>query len=233
VPSTLSRVRDRLRTRVQSRRFRSGLVLHGRPDVEWVSDEEYGGYEIPTAGLGADSTVVLCGTGTDISFDLELVARFGCRVLALDPVPAAAAFVARAAAHEPRHEFLPYALWNADTTIDFHEPRVEGYISHSATDMHRTPVAFTATARRLSTLMGERGWDHVDLLKISAEGSEYTILEDVRSSGLDVRVVAVEFATPVAPSTALAEVERMTAAGYDVVAARTVPYNWKLTFARR
>lgn len=227
------RVRDAVVLRVQSRRFRAGLDIRPRSDNAEIADPGYGGYVIPAGGLDAGSVVVLCGTGTDISFDLELIGRFGCDVLALDPVPAAGAYVADAAKHEPRHEFLPYALWNEDTTIDFHEPRVEGYISHSATDMHGTPVAFTATAKRLGTLMAERGWDHVDLLKISAEGSEYAILADVLGAGLDVRTIAVEFATPVPPAKALAEVRRMASAGYEVVAARTVPYNWKLTFAKR
>lgn len=231
--SFATRARDAVTLRLQSRRFRAGLDIRPRPDNQEIADPGYGGYVIPTAALGADSVVVLCGTGTDISFDLELIARFGCEVLALDPVPDAAEYVAQAAQHEPRHHFLPYALWNEDTTIDFHEPRIEGYVSHSATDMHGTPVAFTATARRLSTLMAERGHDRVDLLKISAEGSEYAILDDALASGLDIGMIAVEFATPVAPRTALDQVAKLTAAGYDVVAARTVPYNWKLTFAKR
>ncbi|PTL58502.1 FkbM family methyltransferase [Paraconexibacter algicola] len=233
MPSLLPRLRDAVVLRVQSRRFRRALEVRPRPDAATIADPGYGGYVVPTGGLGPDSVVVLCGTGTDISFDLALIERFGCRVLALDPVPDAAAFVARAAADEPRHEFLPVALWDEDTTLDFHAPRVAGYISHSATDMHGTPVAFTAPACRLSTLMAQRGHDRVDLLKISAEGSEYAILADVRRSGLDVRVVTVEFATPVAPAVALAEVARMREAGYDAVWTRAVPYNWKVTFARR
>lgn len=230
--SFIARVREQIRTRLQSRRFRAGLDIKPRPDLAEVADPGYGGYSIPTDGLGADSVVVLCGTGTDISFDLELIARFGCKVLAIDPVPAAAAYVAEAAKNEPRHEFLPYALWNEDTTIDFHEPRIEGYISHSATDMHGTPVAFTATARRLSSLMAERGQDHVDLLKISAEGSEYAILDDVLASDLPVGMIAVEFATPIPAQKGLDQVAKLTAAGYEVVAARTAPYNWKLTFVK-
>lgn len=228
-PSLVERIASQIRLRLQSRRFRAGLDIRPRHDLVAIADPIYGGYVVPASLLDEDSVVVLCGVGTDVSFDLGLIDRFGCRVLALDPVPASAEYVATAAAHEPRHEFLPYALWSEDTELPFHSPRVEGYISHSATDMHDTEVAFVAQARRLSGLIAERGVDHVDLLKISAEGSEYEILDEVLASGVPVRVIAVEFATPVDPKIPLARVALLRAAGYEVVAARTVSYNWKLT----
>ncbi|MTD47549.1 FkbM family methyltransferase [Conexibacter sp. W3-3-2] len=230
--SPLHRALDKVRLPYRSRRFRAALDIQPRADLVGIADPTYGGYVVPASLLREDSVVFLCGTGTDITFDLELISRFGCRVLAMDPVPAAAEYVAQAAADEPRHEFLPYALWNEDTELTFHAPRVEGYISHSATDMHGTEVAFTATARRLATLAAERGVGHVDLLKISAEGSEYTILDDVLASGIPVTIIAVEFATPVKPAVPLAHVEKLTSAGYQLVAAHTADYNWKLTFVR-
>ena len=77
-----------------------------------------------------------------------------------------------AAAHEPRFHFHPYGLWSSDKTLSFHSPSHEGFISHSATNIHGTGVAFEATVRSLRSLMAEFGDDHVDLLKISAEGSD-------------------------------------------------------------
>ena len=113
-----------------------------------------------------------------------------------DPVPRAAAFVAEAAAHEPRLIFAPYALWSRDETLTFHEPRQEGYVSQSAVNLHDTPPAFDAPARSVASLLAELGADHVDLLKISAEGSEYEILDHILAAAIDVRVLCVEYAQP-------------------------------------
>ena len=50
---------------------------------------QYGGWCVPNTGLGPDDVVVSAGAGEDISFDLEIVKRFGCKVLVLDPTPRA------------------------------------------------------------------------------------------------------------------------------------------------
>ena len=103
----------------------------------------------------------------------------GCRVHLLDPVPTAAAHVANAHAHEPRITFYYAALWTEDTELTFYEPEIPGHVSHSATNLHQTPVSFIATARSITSLCAEHGWDQIDLLKISAEGSEFAIIDSV------------------------------------------------------
>src|SRR5262249_5513827 len=136
------------------------------------------------------------GVGEDISFDLALIGRFGCTVHAFDPVPAAARHAHAAAAYEPRHVFHPFGVWSSDTTLEFHEPEVHGFVSHSATNLHGTRGAFTAQVRSVGSLMAELGHDHIDLLKVSAEGSEYEIVRDVLDSGVSVRVLCVEISQP-------------------------------------
>jgi len=62
----------------------------------------YGGWSVPAALLDESSVCYLAGLGKDITFDLGMIARFGCTVHALDPVPAALDYAREAAAHEPR-----------------------------------------------------------------------------------------------------------------------------------
>src|SRR5262245_47478917 len=57
----------------------------------------YGGWTIPDRVLGADSICYCVGVGEDISFDLDLVRRYGSTVYAFDPTPRAIAFVDRLA----------------------------------------------------------------------------------------------------------------------------------------
>src|SRR3954470_19758656 len=167
------RGRAHINQRRRSAGFASRLETAPRNDLTAVGDLGYGGYLLPASLLGPDSICYLAGTGEDISFDLGVIARFGCTVYAMDPVPRAAEHVAAAAAHEPRLKFQPVALWSRDESLTFHAPRESGYVSQSAVNLYDTPVDFSAPARSVASLMAEHGHDHVDLLKISAEGSEY------------------------------------------------------------
>lgn len=227
------RAATRVRAQRRARTFEAGLSPRQAPDLQQIGDPGYGGYLLPADALSASSVCYLAGTGTDISFDLLLIARFGCEVHAFDPVPAAADYVRRAAAHEPRLHFGPVALWRTDELLTFHAPRAEGFVSHSAVDMHGTPIAFRAQGRSVASLMRERGHTQLDLLKISAEGSEHAIIEGTLTDGLRPGVLCVEFAQPAPVGDAEETMRRVQAAGYDLVGASIEPWNWKLTWQWR
>jgi FkbM family methyltransferase len=203
-----------------------------RSDLVTVGDLGYGGYVLPGSLLGPDSVCYLAGTGEDISFDLGVVARFGCTVYAMDPVPRAAEHVAAAAAHEPRVIFKPVALWSSDKVLTLHAPREPGYVSQSAVNLYDTPSDFTVPARSINSLMHELGHDHIDLLKLSVEGSEYEILDHVISDRVDARIICVEYAQPAPVPRAIESVKALEQAGYVLVAASVRVWNWKLTFVR-
>jgi FkbM family methyltransferase len=217
----------------RSRAFRKRMRIVERDDLVHLGSRGYGFWVVPARLLDERSVCYLAGVGEDITFDLALIARFGCEVHAFDPVPRSGEFALEAAAHEPRFHFHPYGLWSSDTTLSFHSPSHEGFISHSATNIHDTGVAFEATVRSLPSLMDEFGDDHVDLLKISAEGSEYEILRGVLTDGLRPSVIAVEFAQPAPAGEGDAALQSLERAGYDLVDATVSPWNWKLTFVHR
>jgi FkbM family methyltransferase len=198
------------------------MVMLGNP---------YGGYPLPSSMLDDRSICYLAGTGEDISFDLAIIERFGCEVYAFDPVPRAAAYVAEAAAGEPRHHFMPVGLWSSDATLTFHAPAQSGFVSHSATNLQDTEAAFQAPVRSIASLMKELGHDHLDLLKISAEGAEFEILDHVLAAAIDVQVLCVEFAQPASVKRVQEYGRRLQAAGYQLVGTGEWR-QWKLTFAR-
>jgi FkbM family methyltransferase len=191
----------------------------------------YGGYPVPSSLLDDRSICYLAGTGEEISFDLALIERFGCEVYAFDPVPRAAAYVAQAAAGESRHHFSPVGLWSSDTTLTFHAPTQASFVSHSATNIQDTEAAFEAEVRSVTSLMSELDHDRLDLLKISAEGAEFEILDHVLSAGLNVRVLCVEFAQPAILERVVEYGRRLQGAGYQLVGTGQWR-QWKLTFAR-
>ena len=135
-------------------------------------------------------------------------------------------------AYEPRLKFRAVALWSSDTDLTFHAPREDGYVSQSAINLYGTAPDFRAPARSIASLMAELGHDHLDLLKISAEGAEYEILDHMLASEIDVRVLCVEYAQPAPSDAALASVRALERAGYLLVGTSTRVWNWKLTFVR-
>ncbi|MGI8511704.1 MAG: FkbM family methyltransferase [Solirubrobacteraceae bacterium] len=219
--------------RARARSFSRGLTIAPRGDLVTIGDTGYGGWTVPGALLGPDSVCYLAGVGEDITFDLGVIARFGATVDAFDPVPEASVHVAQAARYEPRLRFHPVGLWSSDTTLHFSEPKVAGFVSRSATDMHGTGGGLGLPVRSIRSLMGELGHDHIDLLKISVEGSEYEILDHVLEEGVDVRGLCVEYAQPASePEAPIRSVARLGKAGFDLVAASLPAWNWKLCFVR-
>ena len=212
--------------------MRRMLQAQPRPDLVVMGDMAYGGYRLPISMLNADSVVYSVGVGEDIRFDLDLIARVGCTVHAMDPVPRAAAYAREAAAHEPRFVFHQLAAWSRDETLTFHAPRQEGFVSHSAVNLFGTEEAFQAEGRSLGSLMRSWGHDHIDLLKISAEGAEFEILDALLREGPVVAILCVEFTVPpVARGRRM--LDRLSAAGYQLVSFRLVPSGWTFTLVHR
>jgi len=230
--NAVRRVREALGVRYRAGEFRRQVKVALDVPIETIGDLAYGGYSIPLRLLGTDSVLVSVGAGTDVAFELVVVSKYGVRAFIYDPVPAAAEYTTRVIASEPRITFERLAIWNEDTDLDFHAPLRDGFVSHSAVDMHGTPVAFTAPARTLSTLAHANGWTKIDLLKVSAEGSEFAIIEHALRSGLEIRALAVEWAQPVKLGRVKAAIAELHAAGFRTVAVSGRPRNHKMSLLR-
>jgi FkbM family methyltransferase len=217
------------RAEARAAALRRSVTVRPRDDLLEVGDLSYGGYRIPVGLLDADSVVYSIGVGEDIRFDLDLIARLGCTIDSMDPVPRSAQYARSAAAHEPRFRFHQLAVWSQDETLTFHAPQAEGNVSHSATNLFGTEEAFQAEGRALRSLMREWGHDHIDLLKVSAEGSEFEILDALLREGPVVRILCAEFSLPPLDR-ARAMLARLAGAGYELVNARIARGGWTFTW---
>jgi FkbM family methyltransferase len=177
----------------------------------------YGGWILPKDhGLTADSLCYCAGAGEDISFECELVERFGCRVWIIDPTPRAVQhfkdleqavrsgvrfpvnnggvdYYAISAAHLDRLQFLPVGLADKDTEMKFFLPQNPAHVSCSVINLQKTDQYFTAPCLRLSSIMRQQGDSSIDMLKIDIEGAEYGVIEDMAASGLLPRLLLIEF----------------------------------------
>ena len=131
-------------------------------------------------GLNERSVVYSVGVGKDISFDLGLVHRFGCRVVAMDPTPMSRDWIGRQDLPESMH-FEPIALSNIDGPLRLYSPVQEGFVSFSNVRRNSRQDEIEVPSLRLRTIMEKFGHAHVDILKMDIEGSEYGVIEDLEN----------------------------------------------------
>jgi FkbM family methyltransferase len=186
---------------------RSGLERLGSP---------YGGWVVPTDLIGPDWICYSGGVGTDVSFDLELIARHDVTVHAFDPTPGAAAYVRGIDAPDAFH-FHRWGLADADGPQTFWLPRDAEHVSVSIDNLQHSTQSFVADCRTVPSVMRELDHRTVDLLKLDIEGAEFGVLPSVLDAGLRPAVICAELhrRTDVAEMVAL--VDRVRDAGYEVV----------------
>lgn len=187
-------------------------------------------WTLRTGGLGPCSVVVAAGAGHDISFELELIRRFGCRVILLDPSPTGWATV-QGLDEKPAHlEFIASGLAARSGEVSFAAPLDAEEGSYRMDEGGGQPVRFQCTT--LSALMRDRKWQNIDLLKIDIEGFEYEVLSDLLKTRLPVEQICVEFhhgrGFPFTRWDTIWMIVRLRAAGFKLVH----KVHWDHTFVK-
>jgi FkbM family methyltransferase len=157
---------------------------------------EYGGWFIPIDLLEPSSRCYCFGAGEDISFDVELIERFGCQVFTFDPTPRAIAYVRRLMADSPEIQnlhFHDFGAWREDTKMKFFAPRDDAHVSHSILNLQGTADGFEAQCYRLETIMGKLEHDTIDLVKLDIEGAEYAVIDHLIETAVRPKIICVEF----------------------------------------
>jgi FkbM family methyltransferase len=154
---------------------------------------DYGGWSVCTPFIRPDSVVYSFGIGTDVSFDLGIIERFGLKVHAFDPTPASIEWVKQ---HHQRPDLAiyPYGLADFNGFRTFYPPDNPDHISHTIIpkSTHASP-AFEAEFKTLDVVMKELGHENVDLLKMDIEGSEYGVVTDLIKKKLFPKQLLVEY----------------------------------------
>jgi FkbM family methyltransferase len=144
------------------------------------------------AELSEESVVYSFGVGTDVSFDLEMIRRFGVRLQAFDPTPRAIAWV-RCQALPEEFVFHDYGVGAHDGNAVFHPPESADFVSYSIFERGSSEAVVEAPVYRLATIMKTLGHEKIDVLKMDIEGAEYDVLSDLLASNVCVRQLLVEF----------------------------------------
>jgi len=153
----------------------------------------YGGWHVAVSGIDTNTIVYSAGVGEDVSFDVELIHRFGVTVHAFDPTPQSVQWVCRESLPS-KFIFHAYGLADFDGEASFRPPENPAHVSHTLLERPATEAqAIRVPVKRLRTIMNELGHDRIDILKMDIEGAELKVLNDVLKSRIRPRQILVEF----------------------------------------
>jgi len=152
----------------------------------------YGGWTIVPELLDTNSVVYSVGVGNDISFDLEVIERYGATVHGFDPSPRAIEWLATQDL-PASYIFHPWGLSNLDGTAEFYAPISGGMYSLHNEQLKEELTQTQVTMYRLSTIVKCLGTEKIDLLKIDVEGAEYDLLPDLIDSPTPIKQLMIEF----------------------------------------
>lgn len=223
----------KIRNGIRRRRFEFLLertpLRGGVPIVDLGSP--YGSWAIPEGVVDRSWTCYCVGAGGDVTFDLELIRRYGARARAFDPVPGYIESALAEAAGEPRFSAHQAAIATADGPLRMQVTHHTGSRSvSSAAGLYDSQSFVELPGRTLPSLMRELGDEKVELLKLDVEGAEYELMPTLDLRALGVRIFAIQLHHTGTVAQARALIERLQQSGYVAVACVSAV---KLTFAAR
>jgi FkbM family methyltransferase len=222
----------KIRTALRRRVFEALMErtpLRSGPTVV-VLGRKYGGYAIPDGVVEPSWICYSVGAGGDVSFDLELIGRYGATVRAFDPVPSYVELAHAEAGDEPRFSIHQAALATADGPLRMQITHDAGSRSVSAAELYDTREFLELPGRTLRSLMAELDDERVDFLKMDIEGAEYALLGDLDLRAIGVKLLAVQLHHTGTVRQARTLIRRLEGQGYVPVGRHPAV---KLTFVAR
>lgn len=173
--------------------FRLGYTPATKVPHRWYGND-HAGFFLCTESLDAKAIVYSIGTGTDASFDLDVMKELGCKVFAFDPTPKSIRWVADSKL-PPDFIFTPLGLGIRNETAVFYLPKNDAYVSGSViqNDFVDQGKRVEVELRTLRTFVTKHGHEKIDVLKMDIEGAEYEVLPDILNSGIQIGQILVEF----------------------------------------
>lgn len=181
--------------RIKNRHRINAIKIHGVYKSSKLKQlgNSYGGYKIAVEKLPDDPIALSFGIGEDLSFS-EAVVRSGGEVYAFDPTPRTKQYVENHSLfHNHKFHFFSYGLSNVNGKQVFYFPQVKEYVSCST--HHQDWVGDDYCEVDMHTfdyIVDSIGVSQVDILKMDIEGSEFDVIDQVLSSDVNIRQIALE-----------------------------------------
>lgn len=197
-----------------------GLLQTHRHALVWMGNPATGcAWCFHPGGLGPQSVVYSGGVGNDITFEHELVKKFGCTAVLFDPSPTGTATMAKPENQLPQFRYFPVGLAGREGHLTLAPPMnaEEGswFLHGPAAQTIQVPCT------DLASLMRKNGHEHIDLLKLDIEGSEFEVIDDLLKRRLPVRQICVEFHHGMLPGfrrgQSIRSILKLLTAGYQLL----------------
>ena len=163
-------------------------------DHKWYGSS-YGGFYINPKLITSDSIIYSFGIGKDITFDLACIKKHKCKVFAFDPTPKSINYIKNKTLPE-LFTFFDFGISDVHSgLVDFYLPSNPKGISGSLVKINGVnPDHFIKVKMKLfDEITCELGHQHINVLKMDIEGSEYTVLETILASNVTIDQILIEF----------------------------------------
>jgi FkbM family methyltransferase len=178
---------------------------------------QYGAGIVPVNFLNSESICYSFGAGEDISFDLELINKFKCKVYIFDPTPRAKKHYDELVRQTNNGDkmaidnfsqsqyysvkpddlmlcfFNPIGIWSEDKTMKFFPPNNSAHVSHSILNLQKTVDYIEVECKKLSTIMSLLGHKKITLMKLDVVGAEYEVIDSLIQDKIYPDILLIEF----------------------------------------
>lgn len=168
------------------------IDIEEKREKQWYGNG-YGGFYVDPTLVPDQAIVYSFGIGEDISFDKAIISKHGCKVYGFDPTPKSINYVKNNETPESFY-FHPYGIGERTEMVTFHLPKNKDHVSgsvydHKLVDEHNSVEVLL---KEFNEIVSEMGHDHIDVLKMDIEGSEYVVMEGILKSGIPIKQILVE-----------------------------------------
>jgi len=162
-----------------------------------TNKQNYGNWVINPDDITSDSVIYSLGVGEDIEFDQQIIKQFGVTVHAFDPTPNSIEWI-NATDVSDNFIFHPYGIAATDGELKLY-PRVNKRGRKSkvmytlVNEGNANDDAVLINVKQLPTVMNELNHNHIDILKMDIEGSEFEVINEIFKKNIDIKQILVEF----------------------------------------
>ncbi len=153
----------------------------------------YGGFYVDPTIIPSKAIVYSFGIGEDISFDQKIIEKHNCKVYGFDPTPKSINYINK---NTPPNQFIfhPYGIGERTEHVNFLLPKNKEHVSgsvyeHKLLDEDNSIEVLLKSFRDITSGLNHQ---HIDILKMDIEGSEYAVMEDILTSGVSITQILVE-----------------------------------------
>jgi len=181
----------------------------------------YGGWSFLKNVNLKNKYIISAGLGEDASFDVELISKYNCKIISVDPTPRAIEHHREIIKNSGKKNSKPYtsggkqeitsydlthinsenfilikkALFDVENQeIKFYSPQNKNYVSHSAIDFSNNDKDYIkVNSITVESILNKFNISDLEILKLDIEGAEIKVLNHILDKKIFPKQILVEY----------------------------------------